>query len=571
MADDGAVVTVTIEVTDQFCGAGGSSIGAESVEGVTLKLAMNHWRRAIETHEANFPHAEHDCADISATDPRRYPRTDVLLTSPECTNHSLAKGTSRKRTAPHIFELNKARLERVEAERSRATMWDVPRFAEYHDYDVIVVENVVEARDWSMFPAWWQAMELLGYEGRPLYLNSMFFPPTPQSRDRMYVVWKKRGMPEMDLDYRPSAFCPDCTRMVDAVQTWKRPERPWGRYRTQYVFTCPECRVRVEPAYTPAFTAIDWSDLGQRIGDRAKPLAPATIGRIKAGLERYSSAAKGVPFIAELRGGSSDASSVREALATIVASGNHHGLVVPDAYLVRNNKGAAEMVTPVSEHLRTLTTKGHQSLLVPPEAFVMVNSNPRGDPGLMLSSVDKPLRTQTASQVHSLVVPYNRTGNAIDPEQDALGTFTGKDRFALVMANRTNGVPKGVDEQLQTICTGNHLYLIVPTERGSDGDRKKARLVTKEFPTQTARQTLGFAASIEGAVEDCGFRMLQPHEIGAGMAFPQSYIVTGNKRERVKQYGNAVTPPVMRWILGQVSSALGASRDPNGSLEGAAS
>lgn len=35
------------------------------------------------------------------------------------------------------------------------------------------------------------------------------------------------------------------------------------------------------------------------------------------------------PFIAELRGGGSDARSADEALATITAGGNHHGLVVP--------------------------------------------------------------------------------------------------------------------------------------------------------------------------------------------------------------------------------------------------
>ena len=50
-------------------------------------------------------------------------------------------------------------------------------------------------------------------------------------------------------------------------------------------------------------------------------------------------------------------------------------------------------------------------------------------------------------------------------------------------------------------------------------------------------------------VEECGFRMLQPHEIHKAMAFPEGYIVLGTKREKVKQYGNAVTPPVMKKIL----------------------
>lgn len=59
------------------------------------------------------------------------------------------------------------------------------------------------------------------------------------------------------------------------------------------------------------------------------------------------------------------------------------------------------------------------------------------------------------------------------------------------------------------------------------------------------------------AIEDCGFRMLQPHEIGAAMAFPQTYIVKGNQRERVRQYGNAVTPPVMAELVKRCLAVLG--------------
>ena len=45
-----------ITVTDQFCGAGGSSIGATKA-GAELRLALNHWQLAIDTHNTNFPDA----------------------------------------------------------------------------------------------------------------------------------------------------------------------------------------------------------------------------------------------------------------------------------------------------------------------------------------------------------------------------------------------------------------------------------------------------------------------------------------------------------------------------------
>lgn len=90
-------------ITDLFCGAGGSSLGAEAAGG-ELVMAANHWSTAIEVHQQHFPHADHDLADISQADPRRYPVTDVLLASPECTNHSQARGVSRKRQDPTLSD-----------------------------------------------------------------------------------------------------------------------------------------------------------------------------------------------------------------------------------------------------------------------------------------------------------------------------------------------------------------------------------------------------------------------------------------------------------------------------------
>jgi len=118
---------VTFTLTDLFCGAGGSSSGAELVDGVQTVMAANHWAKAIATHNHNLPHAAHDCADISQVDPRRYPATDLLWASPECTNHSQAKGVRDLDKIPDLFDET---LEPDAAERSRATMWDVVRFIE---------------------------------------------------------------------------------------------------------------------------------------------------------------------------------------------------------------------------------------------------------------------------------------------------------------------------------------------------------------------------------------------------------------------------------------------------------
>ncbi|WP_255248351.1 DNA cytosine methyltransferase [Glutamicibacter sp. BW80] len=83
---------MSITITDMFCGAGGSSTGLLEIPGVTVKTAMNHWERAIETHSLNHPATDHVLADIQVTDPRYISSSDILWASPECTNHSVAKG-----------------------------------------------------------------------------------------------------------------------------------------------------------------------------------------------------------------------------------------------------------------------------------------------------------------------------------------------------------------------------------------------------------------------------------------------------------------------------------------------
>lgn len=44
--------------------------------------------------------------------------------------------------------------------------------------------------------------------------------------------------------------------------------------------------------------------------------------------------------------------------------------------------------------------------------------------------------------------------------------------------------------------------------------------------------------------------------IGAAMAFPDTYVVLGKKGEKVKQYGNAVTPPAIAILIERVVESL---------------
>jgi DNA (cytosine-5)-methyltransferase 1 len=56
--------------------------------------------------------------------------------------------------------------------------------------------------------------------------------------------------------------------------------------------------------------------------------------------------------------------------------------------------------------------------------------------------------------------------------------------------------------------------------------------------------------------------MLTPDEIKIGMAFAPDYYLGGNKREQVKQAGNAVTPPAARDLGMAVAEALNKVEQP---------
>lgn len=540
---------MTLTITDLFCGAGGSSSGAIQVPGVKVRMAANHWQLAIDTHNTNHPDADHDRADISQTDPRRYPRTDILWASPECTNHSVAKG--RKRNVDNQPDLFGEFLPDEAAERSRSTMFDVLRFAEVHRYQAIIVENVVDVRDWVMWPAWALGMTNLGYTFEVIYLNSMFAQaagaPAPQSRDRLYVVaWRKGNRrPDLARWTSPPAYCPRCERVARAGQAWKRTDRQHGRYRSQYVWLCGangQCGTEVFPGVLPAATAINWSLTGTRIGDRARPLAPKTIARIEAGLRRY---ARPIHPLVVAGTHNALARSAGEPFRDVRAS-------AVDALLVPAGGTWNDSARPIGEPFRTRTVRDTEALVVPVEGRDGISARPAADPA----------RTQTARLQDALVVPLRGTNATKPADSEPLDTVAANgNHHALVMRNNSSKGDGGemctpTSEPVRTLTTHGHQslvrwdHLLVPYDRSSG-----ARGVDEPMPTQTTIQGDALVGP-QVAVEDCTFRMLDPEEIKIAMAFGFGYVVLGNKREQVRQLGNAVTPPAARDLIAAVVEAI---------------
>ena len=430
---------------DWFCGAGGSSQGLHAIPGVHVARAANHWERAVETHASNFPTTDHYLGDIREAPVHRWPICDLFWASPECPQWSSARGKRRDYdNQPTLPGLEPERDEA--ADRSRALMDEVPQYlsgvaARGGRVLAGVVENVVEVRAWSEWSRWLDDIRRLGYDTRLIALNSMHAhavatPRAPQSRDRLYLAYWHRSLgraPDWDKWLRPAANC-DSHGRVDALQVFKRRGADMGRYRASYVYRCPHrgCRP-VEPEVIPASAVIDPSLSALRIGDRARPLAAATMRRICAGAERYWQTSRGAP----------------------------------------------------------------SPLMVPLE----------GRDGKHARPATLPHRTQTArnetgiAQAPDLLVPYYGASSA-SPATTPVGTLTTRDRYGLAQP------------------------------------------------------------AIE--IEDVRFRMLSPAEIGRGMAFSGDYIVTGSKREQVRQYGNAVTPPVAELLGSALIEAITGDDLPRG-------
>uniref|UniRef100_F4C445 DNA (cytosine-5-)-methyltransferase n=1 Tax=Sphingobacterium sp. (strain 21) TaxID=743722 RepID=F4C445_SPHS2 len=525
-----------LTVTDQFCGAGGNSQAvrryAEKCNGgIEVTLAMNHWKLAIDTHNTNFPDTMHACTDVSACDPRRFPTTNILITSPECTTHSPAGGNNHKALKAQMDLFNSNKVDPA-TERSRATMWDVCRFAEYHRYEIIIVENVVEAKTrWPLFDTWLKAMHVLGYNHKTCFFNSMHFHPTPQSRDRMYVVFWKKGNKAPNLDYKPLAYCPCCNKDTFAFQSWKNPERPFGKYKQQYVYRCSVDGTVVEPYYYASFNIIDWSIKGKRIGDRIKPLSHNTLKRIQFGLDKYENE----PFLFHMAYGSEARGTTRRLNDVSFSQTTSGSTSIAIPFLVDNKHkdGVSYRVRKADDPVNTVHCDPRVGIITPPPFIIKLeHTSAEGN----VKSVHDHMQTQTVTQSMGVVVPSFSIGDSFHSLSDSI---------IEPLSTRNDHTPPSV-------VTQESMNSFLTYYNGTC----QASHITDACGTQATHDRMGLVQYEKPSIDDCHYRMLNSDEVKLAMAFDRDYKVLGSSKDQVKQCGNAVTPPVMEWLFGQAVQSL---------------
>lgn len=170
-----------IRTCDLFCGVGGSSCGA-ALAGATPVAGLDMWSLATDAYSINFPEATTYQMKASSLKPQRLldevGDIDLLLASPECTAHSVAKG------------------KKPGCEKSRGTAFEVVRFAKVLQPRWIVVENVIQMQRWARFDEWKSKLNALGYHINSAVLDARYFS-TATSRRRLFVVCDREGEPSL--------------------------------------------------------------------------------------------------------------------------------------------------------------------------------------------------------------------------------------------------------------------------------------------------------------------------------------------------------------------------------------
>ncbi len=231
-----------MKAVDLFCGAGGTSLGAEQA-GAELIFAVNHWIVAVRTHFSNFPNARHANARLEHVPPGESPRMDLLLASPECTGHSRARGGMPT------------------GDQQRAGANEVLKWLAYHKPEFAVIENVPEFRKWGpcgkrgrplkrglgkFFNKWIMDLRAEGYRVEIGELNAMNFGAAT-SRERLFVIASKS---------KPIRW-PTPTHTSDGPTRWRT-----------------------------AADVLHWRRDCTSVFGRPQPMADATLQRVQTGITR---------------------------------------------------------------------------------------------------------------------------------------------------------------------------------------------------------------------------------------------------------------------------------------------
>lgn len=308
--------------------------------------------------------------------------------------------------------------------------------------------------------------------------------------------------------------------------------------------------------WKPVKDVLDFSDEGESIFTRKKPLVEATLRRIYAGLVKH------------------------------VAGGT-------DSFITKYFSGRpAGKVTSVDNPLGTITTSGSQSLVQASFISRYFSGKPEGQ----IASVNNPLGTITTVDHHSIInasflTKYYGTGENVASIDEPAGTLTTKDRFTKVQVNWLDKQYSGehnhqsINQPAGTIMTSDkHAlvsapFILNPSHGGHTmhcnqpcpvivARQDKAPLYLVQYSQSDSHHIPIYEGDSETMIKikefmafygisDIKMRMLKVSELKVIQGFPADYKLYGNQSDQKKFIGNSVVPLVVKcWCESQGKEIL---------------
>ncbi|KAA6337486.1 DNA (cytosine-5)-methyltransferase 1 [termite gut metagenome] len=452
---------------DLFCGAGGTSTGVEKASYKNSKCAkvvacVNHNTNAIASHAANHPGALHFTEDIRALElsplidhiskmKEQYPLALIVLwASLECTNFSKAKrGQPRdadsRTLAEHLF-----------------------RYVEAINPDYIQIENVEEFMSWGdldengkpvskhfgqLFNKWVHDMKFFGNNdvssGESIYtfqyriLNAADYGAYT-SRKRFFGIFAKGNLP---IAFPEPAYSKTGGKnLFDTLGKWK-----------------------------PVKDVLDFSDEGESIFTRKKPLSDKTLERIYAGLIKFVAGGKDKWLLKynSVNGltGKHVPPSIDAPCPTVSCQGRLG--IVQTKFLSKYYSGHPQSKNfSVEEPAHTITPIDHHALIN--ASFIQQRNS--GTPKHKVISVERPARTITTTAGNQELVQsaflgryngqLNQKVNAVSVEAPS-PMLTVKDRLAKIQPKylcsyNFKDNTKDINSPCPTLLTKDRYSLVSP-------------------------------------------------------------------------------------------------------------
>lgn len=475
-------------VADLLCGAGGSSTGCERALrelGLQMELVcVNHWPTAIETHSLNHPRARHYVQDIATVRPHLIVPEgylDLLMASPTCTHHSIARGgkptSDQQRSDPwHVITwLTELRVKRIIIEN----VWE---FRKWGPVDPATMKPIKD-HEGEYFDAWIDTLRRLRFDPVWRKLNAADYGDAT-TRERFILMARNDGS---------KVFFPGATHA-------KAPEpgsglKPWRAARE----------------------IIDWRIRGRSIYGRKKPLAFKTLSRIHAGAVKHRWP---WPFVARLRAHMA-AAYPEQALPAVPAevfrSGAVEAVIVRTDMHGRKSPGARGGDVP----LMTITSGGGIGMAEP----LLLSQHNSG----AARTTDNPLPTITTGGAGSKVRPGCARPMLAEPfvinarkhnqprgvDSEPIPTLDTKGGVwlaeAFVLSQASGGAPRAAEQPLPTIVGGGQrgsgTALISPYYGSGSGETCTA--TDEPLPTVTSKGRFGMIVPVThtqggNAVRDVG-------------------------------------------------------------------